>query len=69
MRVPVEVEETELESEETGRMIPGVCVTCTRCEASATAFGTSDRSVTRCIMELKESCSEKNFYVAEDEDA
>lgn len=64
MRVPVEVEEVLLENED-GREVPGVCVTCTRCEAAAECFGTSERSVTRCIMELKESCSEKNFYVTE----
>lgn len=65
MRVACEVEECEVEFK--GRMIPGLCVTCTRCEHSCEVGGTSDASVRRALATLKEECpqGESNYYVEE----
>ena len=65
MRVEVEVDETELENDE-GRDVPGVIAHCERCDHETESFGTSDRSVRRCLVLLREECplGEQNFYVA-----
>ena len=49
------------------RMIPGVIVTCSDCEHSAECGGTSERSIKRALMQLRETCPEgqSNFYVEE----
>jgi hypothetical protein len=46
MRVLCTVEEAELENDN-GYPIDGVIVTCTRCEATAESFGTSEASIRR----------------------
>ena len=63
MRVEVEVEEVELESD-SGREIPGITVTCIKCGESVEVFGQSEASVKRGCVMLKEMCDERNFYVA-----
>jgi hypothetical protein len=52
---------------ERGRMQPSVRVTCGRCDHSVTSFGTGPKSISRCLMLLKEQCpeGETNFYVTE----
>jgi hypothetical protein len=66
MRVRCEIEETELEND-SGRLIPGVTATCTRCGHETESFGTSERSVSRCLVLMREECGnqEDNFYVAD----
>ena len=46
--------------------VPGVCVTCERCDHSAEAFGQSSASVRRANLKLREDCprNERNFYIA-----
>ena len=65
MKVSVEVEETTLRTDD-GNHIPGVVVRCPRCGAEEQSYGTSARSVSRCIVLLKEHCpkGESNYYDA-----
>ena len=67
MKVNCEVEECELENE-SGRMIESVRVTCSRCDHQTESFGTSERSIMRCLLLLKEECpnNEDNYYVDAD---
>jgi len=68
VRVPVTIEEAELETDE-GRMIDGVVAICTRCDHEVESYGTSERSVKRCLALMREECpeGESNFYVDENE--
>lgn len=68
MRVECRVEECDVENED-GRDVPGVCVTCSRCNAEALAFGTAEKSIRRALASLREDCpnDEDNFYVGEEE--
>ena len=68
MRVPVEVEETELDGDH-GGPVPGVLVTCSRCRHQVEVFGTGDSSVRRGCVMLRDECAEGgwNFYVPPDE--
>lgn len=63
MNVPCTVEQVEIENDE-GRLIESVEVTCGRCGRKEQSFGTSDRSVRRCAILLRENCDrdEENFY-------
>jgi len=63
MRVKVEVEEVELE-DEWGKPVDGVSVCCGRCGHAVEVFGTSDASVRRGCVMLREECPKKesNFY-------
>jgi hypothetical protein len=71
-RVPVELnlQAVERDDEDGGGTCPGVCVTCPRCDAEATACGQSDRSVARAVMNLKQKCprGEDNWYFVPDDD-
>jgi hypothetical protein len=51
------------------REIPSVVATCGRCDHQEECFGTSERSVRRCLVLLRESCpkGEKNFYTADEQ--
>jgi hypothetical protein len=60
MRVLCRVEEAELEGDY--GPVDGVIVTCTRCEETVESFGTSDASIRRCCVLLREQCDENNFY-------
>ena len=62
------VEECDIEND-SGRMVPGVVVTCGACDHSEESFGQSGRSISRCLALLRENCpeGEKNFYVVEGE--
>jgi len=64
-RIECEVNYEEIEDED-GRKGDGVIVTCGECGMSQQSFGTSERSVRRCLVLLRENCSmaETNFYVA-----
>lgn len=65
MRVEVAIEEVVLQSEE-GRDVDGVVARCSRCDHETESFGTSEKSVKRCLALLREECpnDENNFYVA-----
>jgi hypothetical protein len=67
MKVEVTVEEIEIEGDY-DNMIPGVSVCCGRCGHTVEVYGTSDASIKRGCVMLREECpkGEKNFYVAED---
>lgn len=62
MRVAVRVEETELQGDH--GPIDGIVVTCSRCDYSVEVFGTSERSIKRGCVMLKEQCQleEENYY-------
>lgn len=49
--------------------VEGVVATCTRCDHTTESFGTSDASIRRCMVLLREECprGERNFYVDEDD--
>ena len=66
-KVECEVNYIELEND-SGRTIPSIEVTCSKCGNTAEAFGTSSRSIKRCLAQLRETCpeGENNFYVAEE---
>jgi hypothetical protein len=67
VKVDVTVEEIELEDED-GRPVDGVEVCCGRCGHTVEVFGTSDASVKRGCVMLRESCpkGENNFYAAQE---
>lgn len=66
--IPCTILEIDLESETSGRMIPGVVATCSRCQHETESFGTSDDSIRRCLALMRQECprGQRNFYV-EDE--
>lgn len=65
MRVKCEVEEIELEGDYAP--VAGLCVTCSRCNHQVEVFGTSDRSIRRALVMLRDECpeGENNFYEEE----
>lgn len=67
MRVEVEVTQIEMQGDNSDD-VPGVCVSCSRCGHEVEVFGTSDKSVKRGCVMLREECpeGEENFYVAEE---
>jgi hypothetical protein len=64
VKVHCDVEETDLENEESD-VVPGVIVTCERCGHATESFGTSPVSIRRCLAALREECpnAEENYYV------
>lgn len=68
MTISCLVEELDIESDN-GRMVPGVIVTCSECDYAVQSFGTSERSVNRCLALLRESCplGDENYYTIDDE--
>mgnify|MGYP003555426987 CR=1 FL=1 len=69
MRVECEVEAVILTGDN-GKPMDGVCVTCSRCDHEAEAFGTTALSVRRAAVKLRETCpeGEKNFYAVDEEE-
>ncbi len=63
MKVECEVHFCQIENER-GFQQDGVRVTCSRCGHTTQSFGTSEKSIKRCIMLLKEECpqAESNYY-------
>ncbi|MCW5206360.1 hypothetical protein VU08_05440 [Desulfobulbus sp. F5] len=66
--VTCSVEETYLENDY-GNEIEGIIVTCNKCGHEVESFGTSQASINRCFVLLREECpeGENNYYVDEDE--
>jgi len=60
----------DLENDD-GFEVEGVVVRCTRCDLAAKSYGTSDRSVRRSLLLLRQRCGlgEENYYVAGDAEA
>jgi hypothetical protein len=69
MKVLSAIDTIELEND-TGRLIESVSATCSRCGHATESFGTSDSSIRRCLVLLREECpeGEDNFYVDEGAD-
>ena len=67
MKVRCIIEEALLENDE-GHEVEGVAAVCTRCGHRTESFGTTDRSVRRCLVLMREECplDERNFYEAKD---
>ena len=67
MKVEVAVKEVVLQNED-GYTVMGVEVTCSRCDHCVEVFGTSERSIRRGCVMLREECpqGEENFYTDED---
>lgn len=65
MRVEVTVELATLDSPR--GEVPGICVTCSRCDHSVEVFGESEASIKRGCATLRDECpeNETNFYVHE----
>jgi hypothetical protein len=64
MRVRCEVRDVSIETDY-GREIAGVRATCLRCGNETESFGTSGRSVSRCLALMRKQCpgGEDNLYV------
>lgn len=65
MRVRAQVHEEDIEGDYTS--VPGLVITCTRCQHSVEVFGTEAASAQRGAVMLREECprGEKNFYTTE----
>lgn len=66
MRVTCDIEESLLENE-SGQEVEGITARCSRCDHETESFGTSERSVKRCLVLMREECpnGEENFYTDE----
>jgi len=63
VRVPCDIDYVDLENDD-GYEVEGVCATCPRCGHAIESYGTSDASVRRCLVLLREDCpnGERNYY-------
>jgi hypothetical protein len=63
-RVRCSVQEIELTNED-DHDVESVMATCSRCKHTTESFGTSEASVRRCLVLMREECprKENNFYV------
>jgi hypothetical protein len=68
MRVPCEVK-TKMVTV-AGKEAEGVCVTCSRCDETAEARGTTGRSIRFAMVSLRDKCpkAEENFYYEAEDD-
>jgi hypothetical protein len=57
-KIELEFEEVNLRDEKSGLSQRGVRATCPECGEAEEAFGTGPKSRMRCLMQLKENCSE-----------
>lgn len=66
-KIEVEISYVDIENEQ-GILLPSVQANCTKCGHITESFGTSERSVKRCLVLLKEECPESsnNFYVCDE---
>ncbi len=65
MKIACSIDFTELETDE-GHLVDGVSALCSRCGHETQSFGTSDRSIRRCLVLMREGCpeGEDNFYTS-----
>ena len=68
MKVNCEIEEITISGDHSDE-VPSTRARCTRCDHETESFGTSDRSVKRCLVLMREECpqGEDNFYVSEND--
>lgn len=68
MKIKCELEHITMEHEETGQELDGVRCTCSRCGNQTESYGTSTRSVNRCLVMLNKTCPNNNgaFYYIDD---
>jgi hypothetical protein len=68
MSVACEAEEVELEGD--FGPVGGVCARCRRCGHETESFGTSEASVRRCLVRMREECPRRqlNYYTAADDE-
>jgi hypothetical protein len=66
-KITCTIDETILENGN-GQEIPSIVATCSRCGHTTESYGTSERSVNRCLVLMNEECpnGENNFYEEED---
>jgi len=66
-QVTCEVEQVDL-TNENGKPVPGLRVTCTKCGEQTESFGQRGRSLRRCLALMKEECprGEENYYKTEE---
>jgi hypothetical protein len=57
-KIELEFEEVTIEHEDSGLPTPGVRATCPECGESEESYGTGPKSRIRCLMRLKENCTE-----------
>lgn len=69
MNIRCEIDEVMLTNDE-GYSVRSTLATCTRCGNEEESFGTSEGSVMRCLILLRESCpgGKRHFYVTDDDD-
>jgi tRNA(Ile2) C34 agmatinyltransferase TiaS len=74
-RIELEFEEVNLRNEESGLVQRGVRAICPECGETEESYGTGAKSRMRCLMRLKENCSEtdsatgrSHYYVDPDAD-
>lgn len=69
MKVACEVNNAVLKNDY-GQEVEGVRVTCGACGHETESFGTSEKSVKRCLVLMKQECphAENNFYVDADDE-
>jgi hypothetical protein len=67
MRIFCSIDYDELENDD-GYSVEGVAAVCSKCGHTTESFGTSDRSVRRCLALMREECPENksNFYFSDD---
>jgi alpha-D-ribose 1-methylphosphonate 5-triphosphate synthase subunit PhnG len=67
MQVTVATAKTMIK-DEAGRKTEGLVLTCSRCGGTVEVFGTTDASVKRGFVKLREGCEEagRHFYVEEE---
>ncbi len=67
MKVECAYEEIAIEND-SGILIDSIELQCSRCDHITKSFGTSNRSIKRCLALLAEECAlgEDNFYIVED---
>jgi hypothetical protein len=68
-KIECEIEEVLLENDH-GLEIESIRATCSKCGHIVESFGTSGRSVKRCLVLMKEECpeGEENYYVDQEGD-
>lgn len=66
MKIECAIDQTTL-TNDNGQDVDSVTARCSRCDHSTESFGTSDASVRRCLVLLRDECplGESNFYVEE----
>ena len=67
MKVVCEIDEIDV-AKEGGSTVKGVMATCSRCNHTTESYGTSEKSIKRCLVMMREECpeGEENYYTTED---